>query len=225
MKEIEAIIYDCDGVLFESHAANLAYYNLILAAFGYPSVTAEQKEVAYLCHTASSPNVLAGLMDARDVPVALDFAAELDYRDFIPLMKPMPYLHQVLEVVANHYPLAIATNRGSSVVPILAHFGLEQFFSAVVTSRDVEKPKPAPDMLLLAARHLGYHPQACLFIGDSELDQAAAAAGSLPFVGYGERFVQGKNVDKVMGQHRDLLKYLSLPAPAVNEESLSSREH
>jgi HAD superfamily hydrolase (TIGR01509 family) len=211
MKEIEAIIYDCDGVLFESHAANLAYYNQIFAAFGYPPVTLEQKEKAYLCHTASSPQVLAGLMRADDVPAALSFAAEIDFRDFIPFMKPMPHLHQVLEVVANRYPLAIATNRGSSVVPILEHFGLDHFFSAVVTSRDVKKPKPAPDMLLLAARQLGCRPHACLFIGDSELDQAAAEAGSFHFAGYGERFVREKSVYKVLDQHLDLLQHLDLP--------------
>jgi len=211
MKNIEAIIYDCDGVLFESHAANLAYYNQIFAAFGYPLVTVEEKEKAYLCHTASSPQVLAGMMRAQDVPAALSFAAEIDYRDFIPFMNPMPHLHRVLEVVASHYPLAIATNRGSSVVPILEHFGLDHFFSAVVTSRDVEKPKPAPDMLLLAARQLGYQPHACLFIGDSELDQAAAAAGLFHFAGYGEKFAREKSVERVLNHHLDLLQHLNLP--------------
>ncbi len=211
MKKLEAIIYDCDGVLFESHSANLAYYNQIFTAFDYPEVRVEQKQVAHLCHTASSQQVLAGLMRAEDVPAALGFAAEIDYRQFIPLMKPMPQLYQVLETVACHYPLAIATNRGSSVVPILEHFGLQQFFSAVVTSRDVKKPKPAPDMLLLAARQLGHQPQSCLFIGDSELDQAAAAAGDFHFVGYGERFLLEESVDKVLVQHRDLLEHLSLP--------------
>lgn len=210
MKEIKAIIYDCDGVLFESHAANLAYYNQIFSAFGYPPITLDQKEEAYLCHTASSPVVLAGLMRATDVPDALSFAEKIDYREFIPFMKPMPYLHQVLEVVANRYPLAIATNRGASVVPILEHFGLDHFFSAVVTSRDVEQPKPAPDMLLLAARQLGHQPSACLFIGDSELDQAAATAGSFHFVGYGERFVRVKSDDRVLGHHLDLLQHLNL---------------
>jgi phosphoglycolate phosphatase len=212
MKKLEAIIYDCDGVLFESRAANLAYYNQIFTAFDYPQVNVEQKDAAHLCHTASSPQVLAGLMRAEDLPAALEFAAEIDYRQFIPLMKPMPHLHEVLEIVARYYPLAIATNRGSSVVPILEHFALGEFFSVVVTSRDVEKPKPAPDMLLLAARQLGHQPQACLFIGDSELDQAAAAAGSFHFVGYGERFVREKSAEKVLGHHRDLLEHLSLPS-------------
>ena len=209
MKEVKAIIYDCDGVLFESRAANLAYYNRILSAFSYPPVSDEQKDAAYLCHTASSPKVLAGLMQSDDVPRAVEFAAGLDYRDFIPLMKPMPHLHKVLEIVATHYPLAIATNRGPSVVPILEHFDLKEFFSVVVTSRDVVNPKPAPDMLLLAAERLGKEPQACLFIGDSELDEAAAAAGSFLFVGYGARFSRngdGRSVE----HHPQLLKHLRL---------------
>ena len=211
MKELRAIIYDCDGVLFESRAANLAYYNRILSTFSYPPVTDEQKEAAHLCHTASSPKVLAGLMRPEDVARALDFAMGLDYRDFIPLMKPMPHLHHVLEVVAERYPLAIATNRGSSVVPVLEHFGLREFFSVVVTSRDVENPKPAPDMLLLAAEQLGQDPQTCLFIGDSELDEAAAAAGSFHFIGYGARFLQNRNGTSVE-HHLQLLEHLSLTA-------------
>lgn len=209
MKELRAIIYDCDGVLFDSHAANLAYYNRILSAFSYPLVTDERKEVAHLCHTASSPQVLAGLMQPEDVSVALEFAAALDYRDFIPLMKPMPYLHQTLEAVAEYYPLAIATNRGSSVIPVLEHFGLESFFSVIVTCRDVENPKPAPDMLYLAAERLGQKPQSCLFIGDSELDEAAATAGAFQFVGYGAGFVQSR-YERAVEDHLQLLKHLDL---------------
>ena len=58
MSKVEAIIFDCDGVMFESHQANLAFYNRILTEFNYPLVTVEQKDLAYLCHTASSPVVL-----------------------------------------------------------------------------------------------------------------------------------------------------------------------
>ena len=35
LKQIEALIFDCDGVLFESREANLAYYNRILEKFSY----------------------------------------------------------------------------------------------------------------------------------------------------------------------------------------------
>lgn len=204
MSRIEGIIFDCDGVLFESKNANLAYYNRIMERFSYPLVRAEQKERAHLCHTASSPDVLAVLVTQDDWQPALDYAATLDYREFIPYMLPEPHLTPVLEQLAREYPLAIATNRGTSVEPILSHFGLESYFRTVVTSKDVERPKPAPDMLLLAAERLGLAPEKCLFIGDSELDQQAAAGANVRFAGYGGL----ESSELSLQSHLQLLEYL-----------------
>jgi len=204
MSSVDGIIFDCDGVLFESRQANLAYYNRIFAKFSYPPVLLEERQRAHICHTASSPNVLAALMSEADLGPALDYAATLDYREFIPFMQPEPNLQEVLERLSGKYPLAIATNRGSSIEPILAHFGLEHYFSVVVTSRDVPKPKPAPDMLLLAASHLKMRPENCLFIGDSELDQQAALEARVRFLGYG-----GLAAGEVaLENHLQLLEYL-----------------
>ena len=185
MSRIEAVIFDCDGVMFESHQANLAYYNRILGEFSYPLVVPEQKELACLCHTASSPDVLAGLLREEDLSPALSFAATLDYVEFIPQMKPELNLTELLDYLRGQYSLAIATNRGKSILPILDHFNLCDYFTAVVTSHDVERPKPAPDMLFLAAEKLNIEPEKCLFIGDSELDKLAAAGANVQFVGYG----------------------------------------
>lgn len=204
MDRIEGIIFDCDGVLFESKNANIAYYNRILERFSYPLVTTEQKERAHLCHTASSADVLAILVEAADLQPSIDYAATLDYREFITHMQPEPHLAHVLKQLAIVYPLAVATNRGTSVEPILSHFGFEDYFCTVVTSRDVKRPKPAPDMLLLASERLGFAPQNCLFIGDSELDQQAAAGADVRFIGYG-----GLDSGEVALQsHLQLLEYL-----------------
>ena len=206
MSRIDALIFDCDGVLFESHAANLAYYNRIFKRFNYPPVLPEQAFRAHLCHTASSPVVLAELMSAADLPLALSYAASIYYREFIPFMQPEPHLQQMLEKVAARYPLAVATNRGVSVEPILEHFGLKDYFSVVVTCRDVEQPKPAPDMLLLAAEKLQVAPEKCLFIGDSELDQQAASGAQVRFAAYG-------GLDSgltTLASHLQLLDYLQL---------------
>jgi HAD superfamily hydrolase (TIGR01509 family) len=178
------IIFDCDGVLFESRQANLAYYNKVLAHFGEAPVLAEDNELAHLCHTAASPQVLLQLLGPDRHSQALAYAATFNYRGFIPYMIPEPGLHQALDRLASRLPLAIATNRGTSMVEILEHFGLTHFFQAVVTSRDVHRPKPHPDMLLLAAERLGLATDELLFVGDSELDRLAAAAAGIRFVAY-----------------------------------------
>lgn len=186
MLEAKAVIFDCDGVLFDSHRANLAYYNRIFARFGHPAIEDPLSEAAHICHTASSPVVLARLLDETLFDEALSFARQLDYREFLPLMTEATGLRTGLARLAQHMPLAVATNRGGSMSDVLEHFDLAQHFSVVVTSHDVERPKPAPDMLLLAARRLGFAPQHCLFVGDSELDHQAARDAGMPFAAYGE---------------------------------------
>lgn len=184
MKGIAGIVFDCDGVLFESRAANLAYYNAILTEFGELPVDPADHERAHLCHTAASPEVFRVLLGEERVAEALDAARMLDYRRFIPAMQPEPGMTTALAGLSLRLPLAVATNRGDSMREILEHFELSSYFRAVVTSRDVPRPKPHPDMLIEAARLLALEPSQILFVGDSELDRAAAAAAGIRFAAY-----------------------------------------
>ena len=184
MNDIRGIIFDCDGVLFESRKANLAYYNTVLDYFGESPVEESDHVRAHLCHTAASTHVFAQLLGEERAPKALSFAAELDYHQFIPYMKPEPGMQEALSQLADFYPLAVATNRGVSMPSILDYFELSVFFQTVVTSHDVKHPKPAPDMLHEAARRLKCATNELLFVGDSELDQAAARAAGMPFAVY-----------------------------------------
>lgn len=181
---ISGLIYDCDGVLFESHEANLAYYNAILTHLGEPSIQRSETAKVRLCHTASSPVVLETLLGAERISEAMACAADLDYRQFIPYMQPEPGLCKSLADLSRKIPLAVATNRGDSMGEILEHFGLSSYFQVVVTSRDVDRPKPYPDMLLLAARQLGIPTEKLMFVGDSELDREAARSAGIRFAAY-----------------------------------------
>ena len=204
MTTIKGVIFDCDGVMFESRQANLAYYNDILAFFDVDPVTEDEKEKADLCHTAASSEVLTNLLGQDRLTQALDIAASIDYRKFIPCMTPEPGLYEVLESLSAELPLAVATNRGYSMPEILEHFELTKFFTAVVTSRDVEKPKPHPDMLFLAVEKLGIDIENLLFVGDSIYDQAAAESAGVPFVAYKTAIA----AETRMESHHQLLDYV-----------------
>jgi len=102
----------------------------------------------------------------------------------------------------------VATNRGSSMREILAHFGLSGYFQAVVTSRDVPRPKPHPDMLLEAARQLALAPGQLLFIGDSHLDRSAALAAGVCFAAYRNDLP----ADLQLASHEQLLTLFASPA-------------
>lgn len=201
----KGIVFDCDGVLFESKSANLAYYNEILSAFDEPPVTMEQRERAHICHTAATPQVFVALLGPERAKIAIQMVTQLDYKKFIPYMTPEPQMIEVIATLAERYPLAVATNRGTSMTEILIHFGLDGYFKAVITSRDVTRPKPFPDMLHLAASRLSITEKELLFVGDSELDAAAAVAAGIPFVAY--RSVQGDA--PAIYSHREIFSLLA----------------
>jgi HAD superfamily hydrolase (TIGR01509 family) len=204
MKHPAGIIFDCDGVLFESKGANLAYYNTILAEFNELPVEETDHARAHLCHTAASPQVLGTLLGEDRTAAALDFAARLDYRRFIPEMQPEPGMSEALAILSASFPLAVATNRGTSMPEIISHFNLGDHFQTVVTSRDVPRPKPFPDMLLEAARRLELSPKDLLFVGDSELDQAAAQAAGMAFAAYKQKL----QADVRFGSYAEILELL-----------------
>ncbi|HKL48608.1 MAG TPA: HAD family hydrolase [Desulfuromonadales bacterium] len=185
MRDLQGIIFDCDGVLFESRRANLAYYNTVFELLGEQLVVHPDDESrARLCHTACSRDVFHDLLGPEKVQHALDCAAELDYKKFIPLMKPMPEMAEALDRLSCKYSLALATNRGASAESILHYFDLHRHFTAIVTSRDVPRPKPFPDMLHLALKRMELPVEQVLYVGDSNLDRLAASEAHILFAAY-----------------------------------------
>lgn len=209
MKAVGGIIFDCDGVLFESRQANLAYYNEVFGRLNLPLVDADDPVKAHICHTAASPDVFASLLGPERSSEALACAATLDYRQFVPLMTPQPGVFEALAILSESLPLAVATNRGSSMEEILLHFGLGGYFRTVVTSRDVTRPKPHPDMLELVACRLGLGASELVFVGDSDLDRAASRQAGIRFVAYGG----GTEGDVMIDHHCELVELLGVAKP------------
>ncbi|WP_374247675.1 HAD family hydrolase [Thermomonas sp.] len=85
-------------------------------------------------------------------------------------------------LVAARVPRAVGTStRNPLALRKLQAAGLLSYFDAVCTSSDVEHPKPAPDVYLLAAQRLGVAPAHCVVLEDSPPGvRAALAAGMTP---------------------------------------------
>lgn len=94
----------------------------------------------------------------------------------------LPRVHVTLKELSRHFQLALITRRNmpkDSITWELERLGLTQYFKVVVTSQDVEKPKPSPEAFMKAANHLGVSIHDCAVVGDSTADiQAGKAAGS-----------------------------------------------
>lgn len=182
MKTIRAIIFDCDGVMFETSEANRAYYNHILSHFNMPSLTQEQFVYAHQ-HTADE--VLQMLFkDETQLEAARNFRRQMSYAMFIPHMIIEPFLKPLLNRLRPQYKTAVATNRSDTMGRVLKDFGLDGLFDMVVTSLDVVNPKPHPEPLLKILQSFQIKPEQALYVGDSPVDELAAKGAGVPLVAY-----------------------------------------
>lgn len=209
MKETpRAVIYDCDGVLFDSFEANFAFYGEIAERFGFPALDREDAETMRILHSHSNKVVLERLFGAEPALMTevRAFSARLDYKKLFPLMTMERGLRETLDRLYGRVELAVCTNRASSMESLLCCFGLERYFGLVMTAGLVQNPKPHPEPLLKVLEHFGIAPEQALFVGDSEVDRQAAEAARVPFVAYRADLPARCRIDR----HQELLPLLQL---------------
>ena len=68
--------------------------------------------------------------------------------------------------------------------------GLDGFFDIVVSSLDVQNPKPHPESLLKILDFFEIGPAQALYVGDSPVDQETARAAGTPFIAYKNRSLE-----------------------------------
>lgn len=182
MRDVKVVAFDCDGVLFNTERSNRAYYNALLSHLGRPSLTAEQFSYVHM-HTVNE--ALAYLFrDQGSLAQAHAYRSTLDYGEFIKLMEIEPHLIQLLGKIRPQIKTAIATNRTDTVNGLLGAFGLGELFDLVVSSSDVNLPKPHPDALLKIIQYFRVQPEEAIYVGDSNVDEMAANAAGVPLIAF-----------------------------------------
>jgi len=95
---------------------------------------------------------------------------------------PLPKVHTTLQKLSKHFKIALITRRNMPKEPImleLERLGLTRFFKFIVTSQDVDEPKPSPQAFVKAANLLGVSIHDCAVVGDAIVDiQAGKSAGA-----------------------------------------------
>lgn len=172
-----AYIFDFDGVLVYTMEAHLACYSQALAEVGVPidrdqfyrnaGMTGREQLAYFAARAGVSVDVESlyqrtrALREGQSAPtdaIACNLA-----------------LLRLLRSQGIRVAIASGSSR-PSILPIMAEHGI--IADALVTSEDVARGKPFPDLFLMAAAALGAEPQYCIVVEDSEVGiQAAANAG------------------------------------------------
>lgn len=185
-RPVRAVMIDLDGTLIDTLGDFEAALNQTLAALGRPAITRAQ--IARLVGRGSQHLLQAVL--ARQTPdpdaALLDRAWDEYQRAYLAVngrhSQPYPGVREGLAALrARGLPLACVTNKPLAFTrPLLAHHGLDGFFSQVIGGDSFARKKPDPLPLLETCRLLGTPPGATLMVGDSRNDAEAARAAGCP---------------------------------------------
>ena len=178
-----AVIFDLDGVLIDSEPLwNAAREALVRESGGHWRDDAPRAMMGM-----SSPEWSGYLHDELGVPMDTD-AISRDvvqrmkdaYRDGLPLL---PGASAAVRALAARWPLGLASSANREVIDLVlsvADFG--DAFRVAVSSEEVPRGKPAPDVYLETARRLGVDPERCAAIEDSSNGLRAAAAADMAVI-------------------------------------------
>ncbi|MEK6894481.1 MAG: HAD family phosphatase [Nanoarchaeota archaeon] len=208
---IKGIIFDKDGVLFDSEPVYAKIIIDSLRKFGH-----EFTEEQYFEHWTRNGGNMEEFFHINNIKIdttefrrMIDKSLNNEFRTNLSIIKGVP---EALEVLNKLYPLALATasDRLSTDLKLgLSGFG--KFFKHIVTKEDVVKRKPDPECFLLAAKKLEIKPSNLVVIEDAEKGVIAAHRAGMKCVAIPTRHTV--NHDFSLAQH--VLKDINQLTPSL----------
>lgn len=179
LPELEAVIFDFDGLIIDSERVEADCIIEIVAEWGHPMSYAD---IGHLFGSVDADEQWDELL----VATCGRTMAELDDRlrtMVSPLKDQLPLLPGVRDLLdaAHQRGLGVGIGTGNTIATLERRLGRHDVFErfdAIVTRSEVAHGKPAPDIYLEVARRLQARPAACLVLEDSAIGcEAALAAG------------------------------------------------
>ena len=177
---VEAVVFDLDGVLIQTEELWDEVRSGLAREAGGRYGEEEQRAMMGM----SSPEWSRYMHEHVGLPEPPEeIAAEVvrrmadRYREELPLIDGAV---EAVERLAGRWPLAVASSSNRELIDLVLELsGLDRFFAATVSSEEVERGKPAPDVYLEACRRLGADASRSAAIEDSHAGIASARAAGM----------------------------------------------
>jgi HAD superfamily hydrolase (TIGR01509 family) len=180
---IEAVVFDLDGVLLDTEERWDEARRRLAEERGARWPDDAQRAMMGM----SSPewsrymhDVIGLAEPPEEISAEVVRRLEALYRERLPLV---PGALDAVRRIGDRWPLGIASSSNRPLIKLFIELtGTRELFRATVSSEEVERGKPAPDVYLEAARRLGVDPAKCVAIEDSENGIRSASAAGLRVV-------------------------------------------
>ena len=195
MNKVKLIIFDLDGTLLDTGKGILKCVSSTLKRMGYQIPNEE------ICKSFVGPPLKKRFLElfdtdekTADVFVA-KFREEYGKGDIF-LASRYDGMNECLTTLHGCYSLAVATNKREDLAKkLLEKFEMVSFFD-VICGSDAASTMNKEQILTNVANHIGFSPEDCLVVGDSDNDAKAAACLGMRFIGvtYGYGFKNSGNL-------------------------------
>ncbi len=188
MKNIQAFIFDLDGVLTDTAEYHFQAWKRLAEEESVLFTRQDNEQLRGISRRASLELILKGrrlseekmqeLMDRKN-KYYLEYIKAISEKDLLPAATDL-----LDELKARQFKLALAS--GSKNAPeVISRLGIASFFDVIAHGGSVEKTKPAPDIFLHAAKKLEAAPRFCVVVEDAEAGIDAAKSAGMFTIGIG----------------------------------------
>jgi HAD superfamily hydrolase (TIGR01509 family) len=181
--EIRAVVFDLDGVIIDTEGVWEEVRRAYVAGFGKQFLPDSQARIMGMSTGEWSTHLSRDLGVPRTpAEVAADVLGRMAerYAEALPLI---PGSVDAVRRMAARYPLALASSSARILIDqVLKTAGLTGEFQVTLSTEEVPRGKPAPDVYLAAASRLGHPPETCAAVEDSSNGLRSAAAAGLTVI-------------------------------------------
>jgi HAD superfamily hydrolase (TIGR01509 family) len=180
---VSAIVLDLDGVVVDTEEIWDRERRAYAAANGGTWTTTATRDMQGMS-SAEWSAYLRDELGARGEPDAISAAvAALVVAEVERELPLLPGAIRAINALSHAFPLALASSANREVIDaVLDGAGITERFAATVSSEEVRRGKPAPDVYLEAARRLGVDPADCAAVEDSSNGLRSAHAAGMVVV-------------------------------------------
>jgi HAD superfamily hydrolase (TIGR01509 family) len=213
---IEAVVFDLDGVIVDSEQVWVAAREALARERGRHWHDKAQQDMMGMSSVEWSRYMhdVIGLKDPpEEISAEVVRRLEATYREELPLIDGA---NEAVAGLAERWPLGVASCSNRPIIDLVLDLsGLIRFFRATVSSEEVARGKPSPEVYLEAARRLSSDPKETAAIEDSRNGILAARAAGMRVIAIpNSRFPPG---EEALAEADVVLRSISELTPAVVE--------
>jgi len=219
---IEAVVFDLDGVIVDSEQVWDAAREALARERGGRWHENAQRDMMGMSSVEWSRYMhdVIGLEDPpEEISAEVVRRLEAIYRKELPFIEGAP---EAVARLAERWPLGVASSSNRQIIDLVLELAdLDRYFHATVSSEEVPRGKPAPDVYLEAARRLGADPRKCAAVEDSHNGILSARATGMRVVAIpNTRYPPG---EEALAAADVVIRSITELTPEIVEEGAGSR--